>query len=59
MSRGHRLCDDQSETETCVMPFIKSKVSVPLSKEQETEIKTKMGKAIELVPGKSETYLRQ
>ena len=39
------------------MPFIKSKVSVPLSKEQETEIKTKMGKAIELVPGKNEAYL--
>lgn len=39
------------------MPFIKSKVSVPLSKEQEKEIKTKMGKAIELVPGKSEHYL--
>ena len=39
------------------MPFIKSKVSVPLSKEQEAEIKTKIGKAIELVPGKSETYL--
>ncbi|MBR1693731.1 MAG: hypothetical protein IJ711_13310 [Lachnospiraceae bacterium] len=39
------------------MPFIKSKISIPLSKEQETELKTRMGQAIELIPGKSEEYL--
>ena len=39
------------------MPFIKAKVSCPISPEQEIELKTRMGKAIELVPGKSEEYL--
>ncbi|MBR1851787.1 MAG: hypothetical protein IJ794_01225 [Lachnospiraceae bacterium] len=39
------------------MPFIKAKVNVPLSEEQETELKTRMGQIIELVPGKSEEYL--
>lgn len=39
------------------MPFINSKVSVKISKEEETIIKTKLGKAIELIPGKSESYL--
>lgn len=39
------------------MPFITAKVSTPLTKEQEIEIKTKLGQAIELVPGKSEEYL--
>ena len=39
------------------MPFIKAKVSCPVSPEQESELKTGMGKAIELVPGKSEEYL--
>ncbi len=39
------------------MPFIKIKVSCPVSKEQEAELKTRMGKTIELVPGKSEEYL--
>ncbi|MBQ1493027.1 MAG: hypothetical protein IIZ39_13795 [Blautia sp.] len=39
------------------MPFITCKVSCPLSWEQEVEIKERMGKAIELVPGKSEEYL--
>ena len=39
------------------MPFIKARVSCPLSSEQEAELKTGMGKAIELVPGKSEKYL--
>ena len=39
------------------MPFIISKVNVPISREQEIELKTWMGKAIELVPGKSEEYL--
>lgn len=39
------------------MPFIKSKVSVPLSPSQENTLKSRMGKAIELIPGKSEAYL--
>jgi phenylpyruvate tautomerase PptA (4-oxalocrotonate tautomerase family) len=39
------------------MPFIGSKVSVKLTKEKKQVIKEKLGKAIELIPGKSETYL--
>jgi len=39
------------------MPFIKVKTNSPISKEQETVLKSRMGKAIELVPGKSEEYL--
>lgn len=39
------------------MPFINSKISTPLTAEQETSIKTKLGKAIELIPGKSENWL--
>ena len=39
------------------MPFIKAKVSCPISPKQESELKAGMGKAIEFVPGKSEEYL--
>ena len=39
------------------MPYINSKVSVKLTKEQEEIIKQKLGKAIELIPGKSENWL--
>ena len=39
------------------MPFIISRVNVSISREQEIELKTQLGKAIELVPGKSEAYL--
>ena len=39
------------------MPFIKCKVSCPLSREQETALKARQGKAIGLVPEKSEAYL--
>ncbi len=39
------------------MPFINSKISIKISEEQEKEIKTKLGKAIELIPGKSESWL--
>lgn len=39
------------------MPFIKIKTSCPISKEQEITLKSRMGKAIELVPSKSEEYL--
>ncbi|MBR3772130.1 MAG: hypothetical protein IKL07_07675 [Clostridium sp.] len=39
------------------MPFIDSKVSFTLTEQQEEEIKTRLGKAIELIPGKSESWL--
>ncbi|MBR1740412.1 MAG: hypothetical protein IJ733_00800 [Lachnospiraceae bacterium] len=39
------------------MPFIISRVNIPITKSQETELKKRMGKAIEYVPGKSENYL--
>ena len=40
-----------------IMPFIIARVNVPVSTEQEREIKTILGRAIESVPGKSEKYL--
>ena len=39
------------------MPFVKAKINIPVSREQETEIKSCIGKAIENVPGKNENYL--
>ena len=39
------------------MPFIKVRVSCPILAQQEVELKCRMGKAIELIPGKSEEYL--
>lgn len=39
------------------MPFINSKISVKITKEQEELIKTKLGKAISIIPGKSENWL--
>ena len=39
------------------MPFIDSKISVKITGEQEKELKTRLGKAIELVPGKNENWL--
>ena len=39
------------------MPVIDSKVSVNVSKEQEITIKERLGKAILLIPGKSENWL--
>ena len=39
------------------MPFIISRTSRSISREQEQQLKTRLGKAIELVPGKSEQYL--
>lgn len=39
------------------MPYIDSKVSVKMTKEQETEIKTRLGQAITAIPGKSESWL--
>lgn len=39
------------------MPFIVSKVNVAVTEEQELALKTRLGKAIERIPGKSEEYL--
>lgn len=39
------------------MPFIISRTNRNISREQEHQLKTRLGKAIELVPGKSEQYL--
>ncbi len=39
------------------MPFINAKVSVKISEEKKEAIKAKLGKAIELIPGKSENWL--
>ena len=39
------------------MPFIDSKVSVKISEEQEKELKSRLGKAVSLLPGKSESWL--
>lgn len=39
------------------MPFIISRTNCPIGREQEVQLKTRLGKAIELVPGKSEEYL--
>lgn len=39
------------------MPFINSKISISISDVQEKEIKTRLGKAIETIPGKSENWL--
>lgn len=39
------------------MPFIDSKVSVKTTPEQRKELKEKLGKAISLIPGKSESWL--
>ena len=34
------------------MPFIFSKVNIPVGREKERELKSRLGNAIELVPGK-------
>lgn len=39
------------------MPFLKVKTSCPITEEQELRLKTELGRAIGLVPGKSEEYL--
>lgn len=39
------------------MPFINSKISTSVTKEQEQEIKTLLGQAITAIPGKSEGWL--
>ncbi len=39
------------------MPFINTKVNVEISDEKEKELKERLGKAIEIIPGKSEQWL--
>lgn len=39
------------------MPYINTASNVEITKEQEMAIKTKLGEAIELIPGKSENWL--
>ena len=39
------------------MPFINSKVSVKTTPEQNEELKRRLGEAISLIPGKSESWL--
>lgn len=39
------------------MPFINSKISTKITKEQEVKIKEELGKAISIIPGKSESWL--
>ena len=39
------------------MPFIDSKISVKITDEQEKELKTRLGQARSLIPGKSENWL--
>lgn len=39
------------------MPFINTKTNVQISKEKEIAIKTRLGQAISLLPGKSENWL--
>ena len=39
------------------MPYIRAKVSTKLTEEKMTELKAALGKAIEAIPGKTETYL--
>ena len=39
------------------MPFIDSKVSVKVAPEQKTELKQRLGQAIAIIPGKSESWL--
>lgn len=39
------------------MPYIQTKVSVSVNAEQEKAVKTRMGEAISIIPGKSESWL--
>lgn len=39
------------------MPFIDCKLNVDIDKQQEEEIKSELGKAISVIPGKSENWL--
>ena len=39
------------------MPYISTKVNMPISKQQQTQLKESFGRAIEILPGKSENWL--
>ena len=39
------------------MPFIDSKISIKITDAQEKELKTRLGQAISIIPGKSENWL--
>lgn len=39
------------------MPFINTKTNIAITKDKEEIVKQKLGKAIELIPGKSESWL--
>ena len=39
------------------MPFINSKVSIKTTEEQQMELKKRLGQAIAIIPGKSESWL--
>lgn len=39
------------------MPFIETKTNVTVTKEKEKELKERLGKAISIIPGKSESWL--
>jgi len=39
------------------MPFISTKTNVTVSKEKETQLKERLGQAISIIPGKSESWL--
>ena len=39
------------------MPFIDAKVSVTITDEQEKELKSRLGQAISIIPGKSDSWL--
>ena len=53
--RYGNLCDCSRKENS--MPFINARVSVPVTKEQEEVLKDKLGKAISIIPGKSEQWL--
>ena len=39
------------------MPYINSKISTKITKDQETQLKTQLGQAISIIPGKRERWL--
>lgn len=39
------------------MPFISTKTNVSVTKEKETKLKERLGQAISIIPGKSESWL--
>ena len=39
------------------MPFISTKTNVKISEEKETQLKERLGQAIAIIPGKSESWL--